>query len=56
MTKTDFDNSISSLDSKIAANKAKNESIENEFKKLKHLIQVILSAEMILKKMVQKII
>ena len=35
MTKTDFDNSISSLDSKIAANKAKNESIENEFKKLK---------------------
>ena len=35
VTKTDFDNSISSLDSKIAANKAKNESIENEFKKLK---------------------
>ena len=33
--KTDFDNGVSSLDSKIAANKTKNESIENEFKKLK---------------------
>ena len=33
--KTDFDNNISSLDSKIAANKTKNESIENELKKLK---------------------
>ena len=37
MTKTDFDNSVSSLDSKIAANKTKNESIENEIKKLKAL-------------------
>ena len=35
MTKTDFDNTISSLDSKIARNKTKNESIENELKKLK---------------------
>ena len=35
MTKTDFDNSVSSLDSKITANKIKNKSIENEFKKLK---------------------
>ena len=34
MTKTDFDNSVSSLDSKIAANKTKNESIESEFKNL----------------------
>ena len=34
MTKTDFDNSVSSLDSKITANKTKNESIENKFKKL----------------------
>ena len=33
--KTDFDNGVSSLDSKIAANKTKNESIENEFKKVK---------------------
>ena len=37
VTKTDFDNSVSSLDSKIAANKTKNESIENEIKKLKTL-------------------
>ena len=35
VTKTDFDNSVSSLDSKITANKTKNESIENELKKLK---------------------
>ena len=35
VTKTDFDNGVSSLDSKIAANKIKNESIENELQKLK---------------------
>ena len=35
MTKTNFDNAVSSLDSKIAKNKAKNESIENELKNLK---------------------
>ena len=35
VTKTIFDNTVSSLDSKIAANKTKNESIENELKKLK---------------------
>ena len=35
VTKTDFDNNVSSLDNKIAANKTKNESIKNEFKKLK---------------------
>ena len=34
MTKTDFDNSVSSLDSKITANKTKKKSSENEFKKL----------------------
>ena len=33
--KTDFDNRVSSLHSKITANKTKNESIENEFKKLR---------------------
>ena len=33
--KTDFDNTISSFDSKIATNETKNESIENEFIKLK---------------------
>ena len=35
ITKTDFDNKVSSLDRKIAENKAKNKSIENELKKLK---------------------
>ena len=33
--KTDFDNTVSSLDSKIAENKTKNKCIENELKKLK---------------------
>ena len=35
MVKINFDNTVSILDSKIAANKTKNESIENELKKLK---------------------
>ena len=34
VTKADFNNSVSSLDSKIAANKTKSESIENGLKKL----------------------
>ena len=36
-SKTDFDIQVSSLDSKIAANKTKNESTEKEIKKLKTL-------------------
>ena len=32
VTKADFDNEVSSLDSKIGANKTKNQSTENEFK------------------------
>ena len=47
MTKADFNNSVSSLDSKIAAMKTKNESIENG---------AILLAKVTLKKMVHKII
>ena len=35
ITNLDFDSSVSSLDSKIGANKSKNESIENELKQLK---------------------
>ena len=35
MSKTIFDNTVSRLDSKIATNKTKNMSIENELKKLK---------------------
>ena len=37
MTKTIFDNTISSLNTKITANKIINESIENLFKKLRTL-------------------
>ena len=37
MAKTYFDNTVSSLTDKIAANKTKNVSIENELKKLKTL-------------------
>ena len=35
VTKTNFNNTVSSLNSKIAANKTKTESIENEIKKAK---------------------
>ena len=35
VAKTDLDNSVSYLDSKIDTNKTKNESIENKFKKLR---------------------
>ena len=37
VAKTNFDNTVSSLDSKIAANKTKNESLENEIKSLRTL-------------------
>ena len=37
VTKTNFDDSVSSINNKIAENKTKNESIENELKKLKTL-------------------
>ena len=37
VAKTNFDNTISSLDSKSAENKTKNESIQNELKKIKTL-------------------
>ena len=53
MTKINFDNTVSSLDSKIAKNKTKNESIENELKKL-DLVYVI--GKSALKKMEHKII
>ena len=33
VAKTNVDNTVSNLDSKIAANKTRNESIENEIKK-----------------------
>ena len=37
VVESNFDNTVSSLDSKIATNKTKNKLIENEFKKLKTL-------------------
>ena len=37
MVKTNFDNTVSSFNNKIAAYKTKNESIDNELKKLKKL-------------------
>ena len=37
MTKTNIDNTVSSLNSKIAENKTKNEYIENELKKQKKI-------------------
>ena len=37
VAKTNFDDTVSSPDIKIAGNKTKNESIENEFKKLKNI-------------------
>ena len=39
MTKTDFDNSVSSLDSKIVANKTKITSNEHELKKPKTFVK-----------------
>ena len=35
VAKTDFDNSVSSINNRNSANKTKNECIENELKKLK---------------------
>ena len=56
MAKSNFDNTVWSLDSKIAESKTKNESIENELKEKKNLIWVILLVRVILWKMVHKII
>ena len=43
VAKSNFDNTVSSLDSKNAENKTKNESIENEIKKKKKLKTLDLS-------------
>ena len=47
MTKTNIDNSVSVLHNEIEKNKTKTESIENELKKLKKLIQDVLLAKVI---------
>ena len=41
MTKTDFDNKQKTLNQQINSNKTKHLLVENEFKKLKKLIQFI---------------
>ena len=56
MAKTNFNNTVSSLDSKISINKTKNESIENEIKKLKTLDLSSFIGIATLKKIVHKII
>ena len=38
VSKTDFDNKVSSHDNKIAVNKTKNDSTKNKFKKLKTFV------------------
>ena len=54
--KTDFDAKLSSFNRKITSNKSAHLLVESELKKLKHLNQVILLVNVILKKMVHKII
>ena len=58
VSKADFDNKVSSLDSKIATNKTKNESIENKLKNLKTFDSsyFIGKRQFYLKKMAHKII
>ena len=55
-TKTDFNAKLPSLNRKITSNKSKHLLVENELKKLKHMIQFILLANIIFKKIAHKII
>ena len=54
--KTDCDYKLISYNKKINWNKTKHALVENEFKNYNHLIQFILEAKVILKKMIHKII
>ena len=56
VTTTDFDDKLKILNQKINSKKTKHLLFENELKKLKHSIQDILWAKVILKKLVYKII
>ena len=56
MTKTDFEAKLGRLDQKINFNKKDHLLVENELKKLKTFVRVILEVKFILKKMVHKII
>ena len=55
ITKTDFDAKLLRINREITKNKTENLLVKNELNKLKLLIQVILLAGVILKKMVHKI-
>ena len=56
MTKTNLGNTLSRLNNKIAANKTKNESIENGLKKLKTFDSGYFTGKSHFDKMVHKII
>ena len=56
ITKTDFNAKLSSRNRKITSDKSTHLLVENDLKKLKHLVQVILLAKLILQKMVRKMI
>ena len=56
IAKTDFDAKLSSINRKLNANNSKHLHVENELKSSNYLIQVILLAKVILKKIVHKII
>ena len=56
VAKVNFDNTVSCLHNKIVANETKDESIENELKKLKTFDSSYLLARFILKMVVLKII
>ena len=48
ITKRDFDTKISSLDNKIAANKSKNESIENKLEEVEKIAGLLFFSKYIL--------
>ena len=52
VTKADFDNKLLDLNRKIVSNKTKHLIIENELKKLKHLIRIIFVVRVMVMKMV----
>ena len=56
VTKTDFDTELTSLNEKVTSNKSKHLLIENELKKFKKMVQVILKVKTSFKKMVARII
>ena len=56
ITKKEFSTKLTSLNKIINSNKTKHLLVKNEFKNCKHLMQFILEAEIISKKMLHKIL